>query len=81
VEGPQAVQNAKNGDQPCTLIVVPLDRNDLDSNDPLEQDLGTFQTATRNAKPVLDFTPRHKGWQEVEHSIRKAVVLRRQQTG
>jgi hypothetical protein len=56
---------------------VPLDRKDWDDAVELECILQRLQTATWNAKPVLEFAPRHKGWQEVEHAIRKAVELRR----
>ena len=76
-EAPEAVKRAKAKEQPCTLIVVPLDRKDWDASVPLEGDLKAFQTATFNAKPVREFSPQAKGWQEVEHSIRKAVELRR----
>ena len=76
-EAPEAVKRAQAGDNSCTLIVVPLDRKDWDKNVPLEQELKKFQTATWNAKPVLEYSPQRKGWQEVEHSIRKAVEPRR----
>ncbi len=76
-EAPKAVQRARDKQKACTLIVVPLDRKDWDSNVPLEQELKKFQTATWNAKPVRDFAPQSKGWQEVERSIRDAVELRR----
>jgi hypothetical protein len=79
-EAPAAVKYSKAKDRPCTLIVVPLDRNDWDLDHALEQDLKAFQTATWNAKPVFDFRPQEKGWQEVEHSIRKAVELRRKES-
>ena len=61
----------------CTLIVVPLDRKDWDMTLPLERELKKLQTATWNAKPVLNFTPQRDGWQEVEHAIRKAVEVLR----
>lgn len=80
-EGPRAVERAKSADGPCSLIVVPLDRDDWDDNAPLERDLKKLQTATWNAKPVLEFDPERKGWLEVEQSIRKAVELRRQEMG
>ncbi len=77
-EAPKAVERARGKQKACTLIVVPLDRKDWDSNVPLEQELKKFQTATWNAKPVLDFAPQRKGWVQVERSIRDAVELRRQ---
>ena len=77
VEAPEAVRRTKSTDQPCTLIVVPLDRKDWDATVELECELSTLQTATWNARPVTDFRPQAKGWLEVENSIRKAVKLRR----
>ena len=77
-EAPDAVKRAKDKDQPCTLIVVPLDRNDWDKNSSLEQELKTLQTATWNAKAIQDFTPQSKGWLQVEQAIRKAVEARRE---
>ena len=76
-EVPKAVERAREKHKACTLIVVPLDRKDWDAKVPLEQELQKFQTATWNAKPVRDFAPQSKGWQEVERSIRDAVELRR----
>lgn len=80
VEAPEAVKRAIGGPKRCALIVVPLDRKDWDPNVPLEQDLKKLQTATWNAKPIMDFSPQGKGWQQVEQSIRKAVELRRRET-
>ncbi|MFM9964950.1 MAG: TIR domain-containing protein [Planctomycetaceae bacterium] len=77
IEAPQAVQRARDEQQACSLLVVLLDRKDWDENVALEQELKKFQAATWNAKPVLDFKPRSKGWLEVERSIRDAVELRR----
>jgi len=74
-EAPRAVELRR--EKGCMLIVVPLDRKDWDDAVELEQTLKKIQTATWNAKPVLDFTPRRKGWQEVEQAIRKAVEARR----
>ncbi len=76
-EAPRAVKRATNNKQPCTLIVVPLDRKDWDTSVKLEADLKKLQTATWNANPVLDFQPQRKGWLEAERSIREAVKLRR----
>ncbi len=76
IEAPQAVKRAQDK-RACTLIVVQLDRKDWDANVALEQELKKFQAATWNAKPVVDFKPQSKGWQEVERSIRDAVELRR----
>lgn len=74
-EIPKALARA-NEDQ-CALLVVPLDRKDWDEDFALEQQLSKRMTATWNAQPVLKFTPQADGWQEVEHSIRKAVQARR----
>ena len=71
------MKRANSEDNHCVLIVVPLDRKDWDTSVELERDLKTLQTATWNAKPVLDFSPPRTGWREVEHSIRKAVEQRR----
>ena len=79
-EAPVAVARTKSRDKPCTLIVVPLDRKDWDPTVPLEQDLRKLQTATWNAKPVLKFSPQRDGWLEVEHSIKKAVGLKREKS-
>lgn len=81
IEGPEAVKRAKEKAQPCTLIVVPLDRNDWDQNSSLEQELKTLQAATWNAKAIQDFTPQSKGWLQVEQAIRKAVEARRERPG
>ena len=61
----------------CLLIPVPLDRKGWDDGIPLERELKNLQTATWNAKPVLDFKPQRKGWDEVENSIKRAVELLR----
>ncbi|HEV7401417.1 MAG TPA: COR domain-containing protein [Chthoniobacteraceae bacterium] len=74
-EIPLALQRA--GEGKCTLLVVPLDRDDWDPKDELDRRLGELMTATWKAKPVLKFTPQTAGWLEVEHSIRKAVEGRR----
>jgi internalin A len=78
-EIPKALARA-NEDQ-CALLVVPLDRKDWDEDFALEQQLSKRMTATWNAQPVLKFTPQADGWQEVEHSIRKAVQARRGRRG
>lgn len=70
-EGPLAVKLSQA--KACRLIVVPLDRKDWDDQAPLEKDLKKLQTASWNARPVLDFTPQSKGWEEVEQAIRKVV--------
>ncbi len=62
----------------CILIPVLLDRKDWDESWPLEQELKKLMTGTWNAKPVLDFQPQRKGWEQVEHAIRKAVEARRE---
>lgn len=74
-EGPAAVRRSVT--QQCRLIVVPLDRQDWDDHAPLEQELKKLQTASWNAKPVMDFRPQGKGWMEVEQAIRKAVLALR----
>ena len=74
VEGPEAVKQANDGGDKCKLIVVPLDRNDWDEHCPLERDLKQLQTATWNAKPVLDYKPLRNGWLEVEQAIKDAVL-------
>jgi internalin A len=71
-EGPMAVKLSQG--KACRLIVVPLDRKDWDDHAPLEQELKKLQAASWNAKPVLEFTPQTKGWQEVEQAIQKVVL-------
>ena len=61
----------------CTLIWVPLERNDLDGKHPLEQRLAKIQCATRDARPIYDYDVPQKGWMEVEQAIRRAVEQRR----
>ncbi|MDP1799338.1 MAG: COR domain-containing protein, partial [Planctomycetaceae bacterium] len=61
----------------CALIWVPLERNDLLDDHPLEKRLKALQCATRDAKKIYDFEPHQIGWMQVEDSIRKAVVRRR----
>lgn len=75
-EIPKALEMAEA--KKCSLITVPLDRNDWDKKSELEQKLKKLMTATWNAKPVLDFQPQRKGWQQVEDAIRKAVEARRE---
>ena len=75
-EGPLAVELAEK--KGCAVIVVPLDRKDWDETVPLEKALKALQTATWNAKPILDFRPPSRGWLEVEHAIRAAVLARRE---
>lgn len=62
----------------CTIIWVPLERNDLDNEHALEKRLGALQCATRDAKKIYDFDPPCIGWMQVEDSIRKAVLKRRE---
>ena len=78
IEAPKAVRQSKSKNRPCTLIVVPLDRKDWDTEVELECDLKKLQTATWNAKPVLKFRPQADGWLEVYESILKVVVQRRE---
>jgi hypothetical protein len=61
----------------CTLIWVPLERNDLESKHPLERRLAKIQCATRDARPIYDYEVPQKGWMEVEQAIRRAVEARR----
>ena len=57
----------------CKVVVVPLYDPEWDERSELERELKKLQTATWNAKPVLDYTPQRKGWEEVRHAIRKTV--------
>ena len=61
----------------CTVLWVPLERNDLAETHPLEQRLKKLQCATRDARPVYDFEIVQRGWMEVEQAIRRAVEARR----
>jgi internalin A len=74
-EVPRVLERARQ--KKCAIIVLPLDRKDWDTSHPLEVELKKYQTASWNAKPVLEFRPQSKGWQEVEQAIRKAVNRRR----
>jgi hypothetical protein len=78
-EIPLALQRQAEGS--CTLLVVPLDRDDWDPYVEVDRRLGELMTATWQAPPVLKFTPQSDGWLEVEHSIRKAVEARRGRRG
>ena len=71
----------REGEGKCTLLVVPLDRDDWDPAVEVDRRLGELMTATWKAKPVLSYKPPAKGWLEVEHSIRKAVEVRRGRRG
>ncbi|HEV7403022.1 MAG TPA: toll/interleukin-1 receptor domain-containing protein [Chthoniobacteraceae bacterium] len=64
----------------CTLIWVPLERNDLDKAHPLEQRLAKLACGTTDKRPVYDFEIVQKGWMEVEQAIRRAVEARRRRT-
>ena len=64
----------------CTVLWVPLERNDLDAKQPLEQRLARITCATTDAQPVYDFEIVQKGWMEVEQAIRRAVEQRRRAT-
>jgi hypothetical protein len=68
---------ARSDAKQCTMLWVPLERNDLAANHPLEQRLKKLQCATRDARPVYDFEIVQKGWMEVEQAIRRAVEARR----
>ena len=68
---------ARSDAQQCTMLWVPLERNDLDAKHPLEQRLKKLQCVTRDAQPVYDFEVVQKGWMEVEQAIRRAVEARR----
>ena len=61
----------------CTIVWVPLERNDLDARHPLEQRLSRLQCATRDAQAIYDFEIAQKGWLQVELAIRRAVEARR----
>jgi internalin A len=58
-EAPKALEYAKA--KKCTLVLLPLDRSDWDAASKLEQELKQLQTATRNARPVLKYTPQREG--------------------
>ncbi|MGB8167044.1 MAG: hypothetical protein WCF18_06100 [Chthoniobacteraceae bacterium] len=68
---------ARSDAKQCTMLWVPLERNDLEAKHPLEQRLKKLQCATRDARPVYDFEIVQKGWMEVEQAIRRAVEVRR----
>ena len=61
----------------CSIIWVPLERNDLRDDHPLEKRLKALQCATANAQKIYEFQPQQMGWMQLEDSIRKAVELRR----
>ncbi|MBI5819461.1 MAG: leucine-rich repeat domain-containing protein [Verrucomicrobia bacterium] len=61
----------------CTLIWVPLERNDLDRKHALEKRLSELLCATENAQPIYKFEDKPLGWMQVEQSIRRAVEIRR----
>ncbi|MDZ4403527.1 toll/interleukin-1 receptor domain-containing protein [Prosthecobacter sp.] len=61
----------------CTVLWVPLERNDLNASHPLESRLKDIQCATQDAMQIYDFEIVQKGWLEVEQAIRKAVETRR----
>lgn len=65
----------------CSLVWVPLERNDLADNHPLERRLKALHCATRNAQPILTMDHPLLGWTEVEESIRKTVEKRRRAKG
>ena len=52
---------ARSDAMQCAMIWVPLERNDLAANHPLEQRLKKLQCATRDARPVYDFEIVQKG--------------------
>ena len=62
----------------CTILWVPLERQDLEEKHPLEKRLKALPCATRDAHPIYEFEMPQKGWMEVEQSVRKAVEQRRQ---
>ena len=68
---------ARSDAKQCTMLWVPLERNDLDTKHALEQRLSKIQCATRDARPIYDFEVPQKGWMEVEQAIRRAVEARR----
>jgi internalin A len=74
-ELPMALARSDAGE--CTVIWVPLERNDLDPQHPLEKRLKALQCATRDAQPIYEFEIVPKGWLQVEQSIRRAVEKRR----
>ncbi len=68
---------ARSDAKQCTMLRVPLERNDLEAKRPLEQRRKKRQYATRDARPVYDFEIVQKGWMEVAQAIRRAVEARR----
>lgn len=56
-EIPFALKQNRRRKHPCTLIVVPLDCKDWEKDFELEHKLSQLETATWNARPVLDITP------------------------
>ena len=63
----------------CSVVWVPLDRNDLRKDMPLENRLAELQCATTDKLRVIDHQPRRKAWEAVEKAIEKAVEKRRQE--
>ncbi len=61
----------------CTVLWVPMERNDLDAKHPLEHRLARIICATTDAQPIYDYDIVQKGWLQVEQSIRRAVEVRR----
>jgi len=77
-ELPVSLDRSDRGE--CTVLWVPLERNDLLDGHPLEKRLKALQCATRDARPIFDFERPAKGWLEVEESIRRAVEKRREKS-
>jgi internalin A len=75
-ELPVALDRSDLGE--CTVIWVPLERNDLLDDHPLEKRLKALQCATRDALPIYDFDHPPQGWMQVGEAIRKAVEKRRE---
>jgi len=61
----------------CALLWVPLERDELDKNHPLEKRLSAITCATLDKQKIYDFKHEPMGWMQVEESIRKAVEKRR----
>lgn len=76
IELPVSLERSDAGE--CTVLWVPLERNDLLDGHPLEKRLKALQCATRDALPIFDFEHPPKGWVQVEESIRRAVEKRRE---
>jgi hypothetical protein len=74
-ELPIALDRSDMGE--CSIVWVPLERNDLLNSHPLEKRLKALACGTLDKKNIYEFEPQQVGWMQVEESIRKAVERRR----